>query len=231
ELVLPLCQERPVRGVELTLTGRQRVIVSEGSPLNGPDGWLLLFRDLTEQKYIEKELARSSRLALIGEMAAGMAHEIRNPLTVIRGFAQLLRGHGGGEAAGYAKLIVEEADRINRLLEDFLLLARPMRSVFQELNPGVLLRSLCKSLEPEARKAGVGLRLRISGPLPSVTGDLQQLRQAFGNVIVNAIQATPAGGLVTVSATTSPDGKYLEVTVADTGTGIPPELADRVFDP
>jgi len=232
ELILPLCRDTPVHGVELTLTGERRVVVGDVSPLGAPgDGWLLLFKDLTEQKYIEKELARSSRLALIGEMAAGMAHEIRNPLTVIRGFAQLLKGRGGRDVTSYATLIMEEADRINRLLEDFLLLARPMRSVFKELNLAGLLRSLCKSLEVEVRKAGVRLQLRMHRPLPAVTGDAQQLRQAFANVIVNAIQATPAGGLVTVSVNPSPDRNYLEVTIADTGKGIPAELADRIFDP
>lgn len=232
ELILTLCREAPVHGVELTLTGKRRVVVSDVSPLGAPgDGWLLLFKDITERKYIERQLARSSRLALIGEMAAGMAHEIRNPLTVIRGFAQLLKGRGGRDVAECATLIMEEADRINRLLEDFLLLARPMRSVIKELNLAGLLRSLCKSLEVEARKAGVRLQFRIHSPLPAVPGDAQQLRQAFANVITNAIQATPAGGLVTVSANPSADRKYLEVTVADTGKGIPAELADRVFDP
>ena len=75
------------------------------------------------------------------------------------------------------------------------------------------------------------LQFRIPTPLPNVTGDAQQLRQAFANVITNAIQATPSGGLVTVSASPSADRRYLEVTVADTGKGIPAELADRVFDP
>jgi two-component system sensor histidine kinase AtoS len=232
ELILPLCHKAPVHGVELTLTAKRRVVVGDVSPLGAPgDGWLLLFKDVTERKYIERQLARSSRLALIGEMAAGMAHEIRNPLTVIRGFAQLLRGRGGRDVAECATVIMEEADRINRLLEDFLLLARPMRSVIRELNLADLLRSLCKSLEVEARKAGVRLQLRIHSPLPAVPGDARQLRQAFGNVITNAIQATPAGGLVTVSANPSADRRYLEVTVADTGKGIPAELADRVFDP
>lgn len=232
EQILALCQTTPVHGIELTLTDQRKVVAVETTPLRAPaTGWLLLFRDVTESKRIERELARSSRLALIGEIAAGMAHEIRNPLTVIRGFAQLLKGRTGKEVTDYAEFIVEETDRVNRLLEDFLLLARPMRPAFKQLNLAGLLQAVCKLLDSRAREAGVRLQVRMNQPLPPVMGDAEQLRQVFVKVIINAIQATPAGGVVTVTANKSTDQRYLEIAVTDTGVGIPPELADRIFDP
>ena len=197
-------------------------------------------RELREQAdriiRIEGQLRRSERLSTLGELAAMLAHEIRNPLGSIRGATEILGDDykPGDRKAEFVQIIIRESDRLNRVVENFMRLGRaplsPMMScdVMEELRAVVTLARL------EARGRGVTLKLEDTR-LPIIEADGERLRQAFLNLVLNALQATPAGGHVTVGASVKNPGAdspgVMEIVVADTGKGIPPDVLENVFRP
>jgi two-component system sensor histidine kinase HydH len=170
------------------------------------------------------------RLAALGEMAAVLAHEIRNPLGAIKGLAQVL-DERAGEATPERELteiIVREAVRLERLVADLLAYARPRPPERQQVDVAALVRQAAGLLAEEA--AATGARVAVaapSGPVP-VWADAGQLTQLLTNLLLNAIQATPAGGTVWVEVT--PEKAAVAVTVADEGPGISPARAAQVFE-
>jgi two-component system sensor histidine kinase HydH len=197
-------------------------------------------RELREQAdriiRIEGQLRRSERLSTLGELAAMLAHEIRNPLGSIRGATEILGDDykPGDRKAEFVQIIIRESDRLNRVVENFMRLGRaplsPMTScdVMEELRAVVTLARL------EARGRGVTLKLEDTR-LPIIEADGERLRQAFLNLVLNALQATPAGGHVTVGASVKNPGAdspgVVEIAVTDTGKGIPPDVLENVFRP
>jgi two-component system sensor histidine kinase HydH len=194
-------------------------------------------RTLRQYLRLQEEAARQERLAALGGMAAVLAHEIRNPLGAIKGLAQFL---GEKQAADPPQLemtqtIAQEATRLERLVNDLLTYARPRPPDRQPTNlPGVLGEVLRLAL-PAAEAAGVVCRLDVPEEMPPITADPEQLKQLFGNLALNALQAMPKGGRLTL-AVRSMDGKGskrkpVEVAVEDTGSGIPEADLPRVFEP
>ncbi len=188
----------------------------------------LLFK---EQRERFRRMSRADRLATVGELAAGAAHEIRNPLTAIRSTLQYLESKVAEEAS--RRLIasaLQETGRINDIVSALLAFSRPAEIVRERHD---LRQTLAESLELvafQARSKGVTAHSEPTAePLP-VLGDRSQLKQLFLNVFLNAIQAMPAGGDLRIEASAGPPGKAL-VAVSDTGEGIPEENLDRVFDP
>jgi len=194
-------------------------------------------RTLRRYLVLQQEAARQERLAALGGMAAVLAHEIRNPLGAIKGLAQFL---GEKQAADPPQLemtqtIAQEATRLERLVNDLLSYARPRPPDRQPTTlPGVLGEAL-RLVLPAAEVAGVVCRLDVPEEAPSIAADPEQLKQLFGNLALNALQAMPKGGRLTV-AVRSMDGKGstrrgVEVAVDDTGAGIPEADLPRVFEP
>ncbi|WP_027716186.1 nitrogen regulation protein NR(II) [Desulfuromonas sp. TF] len=179
---------------------------------------------------IEEQLRRADRLAALGELSAGMAHEIRNPLGSIRGTAEILRE--GIDPADrrheFAGILIKEVDRLNRVVQDFLDFARPAPVERGRVDINEALRELLVLTRQQTVKSGVRVEL-LPGDLPKVPGDREQLKQACLNLLLNALQAMPAGGLLTI-ATTPLDGE-VQVRFADTGQGIPPESLEKIFNP
>lgn len=198
----------------------------------GCHGRIITINDVTERRRIENNLARAATLAVVGEMAAGVAHEIRNPLTGVRGFAQLLAERRPEEPIGniqpYLQAIMEEIDRVNKLITDFLMLARPRQSVRRPVDLGDLGRATVDLARNEALLHGVDLRTNLA-PVPAVSGDGEQLRQVILNLLSNAFAAAGQGGKVGLSTGATGGEVFLRVT--DNGPGIPPEIRERVFDP
>lgn len=192
-------------------------------------------RKLLEQTEVlfqtEEQLRRADRLSALGELSAGMAHEIRNPLGSIRGAAEILKDdYGPGEPkAEFVQILLKETDRLNGIVQEFLDFARPKPPELQETDLNEVLLSVLTLTAQQARKAGITVERRLDPAVGKRRVDGELLKQAFLNLVLNAIQAMPQGGTLSVSSGVR-EGS-VEVTVADTGVGIPPENRQKLFSP
>jgi two-component system sensor histidine kinase HydH len=179
---------------------------------------------------IEEQLRRADRLSALGELSAGMAHEIRNPLGSIRGTAEILQD--GIESSDpryeFTRILIKEVDRLNRVVQNFLDFARPAEKERSAVDVGGLLREVLTLTRLHAQKNGVKIELEV-GETPPVQANPEQIKQAFLNLILNALQAMPDGGTLTLAAETEED--RLRLRFSDTGQGIPQENLERVFNP
>ena len=186
---------------------------------------------------LQQEAARQERLAALGGMAAVLAHEIRNPLGAIKGLAQFLGEKQSADSTHQemTQTIAQEATRLERLVNDLLTYARPRPPERQPTDLSIVLGEVLRLVLPAAEAAGMVRRLYIPEAVPHVTADPEQLKQLFGNLVLNAIQAMPNGGKLTL-ALRSADGRgvgrrAVEVAVEDTGSGIPEADLPRIFEP
>lgn len=179
---------------------------------------------------LQDEVARQERLAAMGTLAAGVAHEIRNPLSSIKGFATYFRTkfEPGSKDHELAEVMIGEADRLNRVVSELLDLTRPSELRLADTVPAELLTHALRLVEDDCRSRGIAVQTRF-GDVGPVALDADRMLQAVLNLLLNAIQAMPDGGTLSVSAQAVRD--RLELRVADTGPGIPREDLDRVFDP
>ncbi|SFR14561.1 ATP-binding protein [Desulfoscipio geothermicus] len=199
------------------------------------DGTIIFLKNITKIKEIELQLARSEKLSIIGELAAGTAHEIRNPLTTVRGFVQVihqkLRQMGINEFDDQVNLMLAEIDRVNQIITDFLNLAKPKQTQIQLLDINSLLNEVMFLMENEALRQNIKINKVLAPSLPSVVGDKDQLSQVFLNIISNAFQAMGEKGVLTIKSTASDDQSMVIIDLIDNGVGIPKGLLDKVFDP
>ncbi len=185
-----------------------------------------------EQRELEDQLHHAERLAALGEMVAGVSHEIRNPLGIIRSTAELLGSMPGADASTtrLTGLIVEESGRLNNIVTEFLDFARPMTPNFQDCDLKKILERAFLFLEPELDKQGISLENQLGENPMKLRADPELLYRSFLNIFVNAIQAMPEGGRMTVQATDESDGHYL-LKFEDTGAGIQEENLKKIFNP
>jgi two-component system sensor histidine kinase PilS (NtrC family) len=199
-------------------------------------GQVFIFQDLTPIKQMEERVRIADRLAGVGELAAGLAHEIRNPLASIAGSSQLLRespGVPGEEANALLEIIERESRRLNGLITDFLSYAGPSARNVQPVDLAGLVGDVAEAVRAgEARDAGVSIVLPALREM-SVEGDPEQLRQVMWNLVRNALQASPPGGriLVDVFGQIRQGIRYAVATVSDSGPGIAPQDLGRIFNP
>jgi len=181
---------------------------------------------------IEEQLRRAERLSALGELSAILAHEIRNPLASIRGTAEILmEERTSAESRGeFLDILVMESDRLNRVVEDFLKMARPDPISKKACDINEELRNMITLLSAQARQSQVTLELTPS-VLPPFLGDGEKLRQAFLNIILNAIQASPVGGVVSVSTGADRERGGIEIRFSDHGAGISAKLSREIFEP
>lgn len=195
-------------------------------------GHVVLFRDMTEIRRLEEEIARGRRLASLGNLAAGIAHEIRNPLSTIKGFATcfLERFRNNPEDRETAEVMIREVDRLNRVITQLLDFARPfeMNRVLTSLQ--AVARHALKMVEDEARRKGVILNTDFTTEVDDIPLDADRMTQVFLNLFLNALLAMENGGVLGIS-TALQDERFIRITVTDTGVGIPEENLHRVFDP
>jgi len=199
-------------------------------------GAYVIFKDVSNLRSLEQQVQRSDRLAMIGQIAAGTAHEIRNPLTSIKGFLQVLKKslgeHGMEKEFGYAQLMLSEIDRINDLVSEFLLLSKPKHTTLSRIDVAAVIREILPIINNEAILHGVAVEYRSELDLPPVVADRELLKQVFINLSKNGIEAMAAeGGTLTITEKADKDEHRLNVYVQDTGPGIPPFLIDKIFDP
>jgi two-component system sensor histidine kinase HydH len=210
--------------------------------LLGLSGWQI--HTLRRYLALQAESARQDRLAALGGMAAVLAHEIRNPLGAIKGLAQFLGEKTSGDPtrAEMTQTIARETTRLERLVNDLLTYGRPRPPERQAMDLAALVDRVLPLLGPAAAEAGVTVRANVARGIPPISGDPEQLQQLFGNLLLNAIQAMPNGGVVRVSAVTSPstssraasapgDQTWIDVCVEDSGPGIPEADVPHIFEP
>ncbi len=177
---------------------------------------------------IMESLIQSERLATVGKLAAGVAHEIRNPLTALRGFCQLL-GEKYTDDSYYFNIMITELDRINMIVNDFMTLSNPQIAEFKNENINKILQSVISILETQALLNNV-IIVASYHEVPPIRCEEGQLKQVFMNVINNAIHAMPTGGEIKVSTQVKRDG-YIQVSIEDDGIGIPEDILRRVGEP
>ena len=183
-----------------------------------------------EVRRLQAEVIQTERLAALGEAAAVVAHEVRNPLATLTNITQLLRQQSGGSERAEELLSMQqnEVSRLDRLVEDLLSFTRPLQPRLANVELTDLIRSVTALAEPRAAAARVHLEVD-PGPQQELHADLDQLHMALGNVLQNAIEASPQDGCVRVQVNRL-DGQ-LSLRVEDEGAGVPAELLDRVFEP
>jgi len=181
------------------------------------------------QRKANESLRRAERLKTLGEMAAGMAHEVKNPLAAIRSSAQILTERVSGKEAQFAQIIVSEVDRLNRVVNEFLDYARPAPLKRELVLFSALLDSCLELLAPVIKQAGVAVKRAYPENERKVNADTNQLRQVFLNLVLNAVQAMRAGGEVALEI--RQEGGSTRVSVRDRGSGIPTDKLRQVFEP
>ena len=205
---------------------------------------------ILESSQLLERMKERDRLAALGEMAAGLAHEIRNPLGAIKGAAQYLNPASlPGEDGDLLQVIVEEVNRLNGVVTEFLDYSRPVKSQLAPTDVNDVLQRTVKLLQSQGLPSGIGIEVRLAPDLPRAVGDAEQLKQVFINLALNAVQAMPRGGTLSIRTLDptgsqpswrfadvsprrrSPRGDLLEIRFRDTGEGIPAEARERIFIP
>lgn len=232
--------------VRLEIDGFVKTILMGQSTLIGPDGHIneVIFNlhDITDLKKLEAQVRQNERLASLGTLAAGMAHEIRNPLSAIKTFVQLLprKIDNAIFLEKFYRTVPRETERINQLVEELLELSRIPKYYFAPTDITVLLRNVVEIQMVDVKRCIIDPSLNFSDDLPKIVADSNQLMKAFHNLVQNAVQAMPNGGQLQVSAiyrsgdigkeTGVQSGEIL-VRFEDEGEGIPAEILNNIFDP
>ncbi len=200
----------------------------DGSPL----GYVLLFRDMTEVRRLQEEIARNRRLASLGSLAAGVAHEIRNPLSSIKGFATYFkeRYRDNPEDGRTADIMVQEVERLNRVIGQLLEFARPIAMDKRPSSLQTAVQHALRMVERDARERGVAIRSELPQDIPAVMMDADKIEQVLLNLFLNALEAMRQGGTLAV-ALARHDSEAVRLTVSDTGPGIREKDLPHIFDP
>lgn len=198
-------------------------------------GQVLIFQDISRLKDMEAQIKRAEQLAGIGRLAAGIAHEIRNPLASISGSVQLLAQEtlDPDTSKRLMNIVLRETDHLNMWITDFLEFARPRRVEMLTVRLGKTLEELIEVFRHDPTASEIDTRFELGDTAATIEGDAARLRQVFWNLLKNASQAMPDGGKISVRVERALRGgvPYVLVTVTDTGSGIPPGELDRIFEP
>lgn len=186
------------------------------------------------QKQAEQRLQQTERLSMMGQMAASIAHEIKNPLGSIKGAAQIIKDKSTSaeDRDEFAEIIGKESDRLDKVVRDFLSYSRPAPSYLTDLSICDTLNTAQKHLKYQAEREGI--TINFSGTArSSVKGDPEKLHQLFLNILLNAIQALADGGQIDVSCNEIVEKKYklIRIEIHDNGPGIPEDILQKIFDP
>lgn len=195
-------------------------------------GRIALFRDLSELQHLRKEVERSQRFAAVGRLAAVVAHEIRNPLSSIKGFATYFRQRYAAvpDDVKVADILIQEVERLNRVISELLEYSRPLSLNRTRTNLAELVRNTLRTIEGQAEEKGVDLRADLPADSTEAVIDPDRMTRVFLNLFLNALSAMDKGGVLSVSVARQ-DDRTLRATVSDTGAGIRGEDIGRVFEP
>jgi PAS domain S-box-containing protein len=238
-----------LRNFEHETRNRGRVVLNfRGSSVRRAtgviDGAVLAVEDVTDRVSLAQEVQQAEKLAVVGQLTAGIAHQIGTPLNVISGSAEYLMMEWGDDKPRPQELdiIIAQTDRITKLIQQLLNFARPARMELRSLDLSEVLQGLLTLIEHQISKDGIGVKAEFGTALPPILGDANQLEQAFLNIVINAWHAMPGGGRLTLATRAVPATERhrrvgrasqpgVEVVIADTGMGIDPEHMPKIFDP
>lgn len=215
--------------------GRQRIVNVSFAPLVGKEdrviGRLLILNDITERVSLEDQLAQAEKLSSIGLLAAGVAHEVNTPLAVIASQAQMLMRQMPRDdpRAPTLEKIIKQSFRASQIVNNLLKFSRVSGSEFSELDLNKVIRETLSLVEPMLRASRIALNAQLAAGLPLVYGSSGKLQQVFMNLIMNARDAMPRGGELTLA--TESENSSVHVEVSDNGVGIPPDDLNKIFDP
>ncbi len=246
ELDIPRCRKGFERAISLGeptdvgemvfLLGNDKVTLHiKISPLKRKGGEVygavLLSQDTTEKRKLESQLIQSDRLAALGQLAAGVAHEINTPLTLILGYTDILRETIGSDSVSrsYLKTIVEESERISDIVRSLLNFARPVNMPAGKCKVNETCRRTLRIFGGQMTRRGIQVSMELDESQPEAVIDTGELQQVILNMLLNAMQAMSDGGDLGIQTRVSGDG--VEITITDTGIGIAPENLHKVFNP
>jgi two-component system, sporulation sensor kinase E len=189
-----------------------------------------VFKDITEKIEMESRLKKSDTLHVVGELAAGIAHEIRNPMTALKGFIQLLQGDMRDDQILYFQVILTELDRIDSIVNEFLILAKPQAVKYLQVDITRIMKETVELLTGQAVMYNVQFHTNYSDYLPHIYCEPNQLKKVFVNVIKNAIEVMHEGGKISIEIIRDND-KMICISIHDQGTGIPAERLKRLGEP
>lgn len=245
-IIAPEHTERWRRNIQETLEGARpqyelTLIRKDGRPVefsvvNFPivvnrkiAGIYMIGQDISERKHSEELLIRSEKLSIVGQMAAGVAHEIRNPLTSLKGFVQLMQTKVAGYN-NYFDIMLEELDRINFIVSEFLVIAKPQSVRFTPKDPLQILQSTIMLLNSQAIIHNVDLITAADPELPHIHCDENQIKQVFINILNNAIESMPDGGNIHIELRNAGEDEIV-IRFIDQGSGIPEDRLPRLGEP
>jgi len=229
------------------VTAQQRQVTITASPIfsteESQQGAVIVLHDLTRVRSLEGAERHAEQLSMIETMAAGLAHEIKNPLGGIKGSAQLLQMElaGNDELQEYTSLIVREAERVNRIIEELLNLSRPRKSQQEQINIGQILDEIVKLQINTAAERSILFRWQLDPSIPDIAGDRDLLTSLFLNLIKNACEATPDDSEILIQ--TRIDAEYhlslpgsrptpmVQISISDQGPGISVDEREKIFTP
>ncbi len=194
-----------------------------------PGGVVVIVQDITEEEKMRSELDNVERLTLVGQMAAGITHEIRNPMAVVRGFLQLMREKSPDELNSYYQIVMEELDRANSIINDFLSLAQSRISVKEKVLLDHIIEELSPLLWADANLRGQSVELNLTPSLPLLHLNVREIKQLILNLGRNGMEAMDAKGVLTLETRRSHDN--VELIVRDTGSGISEVQRKKLFVP
>ena len=199
-----------------------------------PVGWLETYQDITSQRHFQSKLLQTEKMAALGQLVSGIAHELNNPLTSIMGYAQLLLGRGqSSRPLKEAEHIYQEAERARRIVKNLLFFARESKPERSQADLNEIVERTLALRSYELKIENISVECTIAPNLPTTLADPYQLQQVFLNLLVNAEQAllhSRGGGRVSIR-TYQPSEQRVAFEVADDGPGVSPDIASRVFDP
>jgi signal transduction histidine kinase len=225
--------DRPMRNVKVNYRTKKEewrdgLLSTEIIDIEGEKCLLEVIVDVTEKVRYEKEMTRLSELNLVGEMAAGIAHEIRNPMTTIRGFLQLSQNAGGRMDKEHVDMMLEELDRANSIITEYLSLAKNKQSDRRPTSLNRLLDSLYPLIQAEAMMSGKRVQMEF-GDCGDIAIDEKEIRQLILNMSLNGLEAMPPGGVLTIR--TESAGKFVILRIIDQGSGISKENLEKLGRP
>ena len=197
------------------------------------DGAVIVIRDLREIKELEEKVMAAEKLAAIGKLAASVAHEVRNPLSSIKGFAQFLYKtmKEGTQQKEYAQIMIKEVDRINRVINDLLTFSSPIKL---DLKPTDISDSIIHAnglVQAEAELRNITILMTAEPSITRVSLDESKMTQVFLNLLLNAMSAVDDGGMIRIHSKHDPKGRAISIEIEDDGEGISPEFIDKIFEP